>query len=89
MNKQELVEAIAIEAGLTKTEAKRAIEAFTSTVKKQLKKGNSVRLIGFGTYSVRKRAARKGVNPRTKEPIKIKARKVPHFTAGADLKNCL
>lgn len=89
MNKQELIEAIAKEASLSKADAKRAIEAFTGTVKKQLRKGEAVRLIGFGTFSVRKRAARKGVNPRTKEPIQIKARKVPHFAAGADLKKAL
>ena len=86
MNKQELIEAIANEAGLTKADAKRALEAFTGTVKSQLKKGNSVRLIGFGTFSVRKRKKRKGVNPRTGEQITIAARKVPHFTPGAELK---
>jgi len=89
MNKQEIIEAIATEASLTKADAKRALEAFTETVKRQLKKGETVRLIGFGTFSVRKRAARKGVNPRTGEAIKIKARKVPHFTPGAELKNAL
>ncbi len=89
MNKQELIEAISQEAGLTKADAKRAIEAFTGTVKKQLKKGESVRLIGFGTFSVRKRKRRKGVNPRTGEQIIIAARKVPHFTSGAELKNAL
>ena len=65
MNKAELIEAIATETGLSKADSKRAIEAFTGTVTAQLKKGNSVRLIGFGTYSVRKRKARKGINPQT------------------------
>jgi DNA-binding protein HU-beta len=86
MNKQELIEAIAEKTGLSKADSKRALEAFTDTVSTQLKKGNSVRLIGFGTFSVRKRKARQGVNPQTKEPIKIKARKVPHFACGAELR---
>jgi DNA-binding protein HU-beta len=89
MNKQELIDAIAKEADLSKVEAKRALEAFTETVKAQLKKGKAVRLIGFGTFSVRKRKARKGVNPQTKKPIEIKARKVPHFAPGAELKAAL
>jgi len=89
MNKQEIIEAIAQEAGLTKADAKRALEAFTGTVKRSLKKGKAVRLIGFGTFSVRKRKARKGINPRTQAPIKIPARKVPHFTPGAELKEAL
>jgi DNA-binding protein HU-beta len=86
MNKQELIDAIAEKTGLSKADAKRSIEAFTETVTSQLKKGNAVRLIGFGTFSVRKRKARQGVNPQTKEAIKIKARKVPHFAPGAELK---
>jgi len=89
MNKQELIEAIATETGLSKADSKRALEAFTGSVLKQLKKGNAVRLIGFGTFSVRKRKARKGINPQTGETIKIKARKVPHFAPGSELKNAL
>jgi len=89
MNKQELIEAIAKETGLTKADSKRALEAFTGIVTKQLKKGDQVRLIGFGTFSVRKRKARKGINPQTGEQIKIKARKVPHFAPGTELKNAL
>ncbi len=89
MNKQELIEAIAKETGLSKADSKRALEAFTGTVKKQLKKGNAVRLIGFGTFSVRKRKARKGINPQTGAKIMIKARKVPHFAPGSELKNAL
>lgn len=87
MNKQELIEAIAKETGLSKADSKRALEAFTGIVEKQLKRGNTVRLIGFGTFSVRKRKARKGINPQTGEEIRIKARKVPHFAPGAELKN--
>jgi len=89
MNKQELIEAIATETGLSKADSKRALEAFTNIVERQLKKGSTIRLIGFGTFSVRKRKARKGINPQTGEEIKIKARRVPHFAPGAELKNAL
>jgi len=89
MNKQELIDAIATETGLSKADSKRSLEAFTGIVEKQLKKGNTIRLIGFGTFSVRKRKARKGINPQTGEEIRIKARKVPHFAPGAELKNAL
>ena len=89
MNKQELIDAIAKEAGLSKADAKRALEAFTGTVTSHLKKGKTIRLIGFGTFSVRKRKARKGVNPQTKQTIQIKARKVPHFAPGAELKTAV
>ena len=89
MNKQQLIEAMAKEAKLSKADAKRALEAFTGTVHKCLKKGDPVRLIGFGTFLVKKRKARKGINPQTKEIIKIKARKVPAFVAGAELKRSI
>lgn len=89
MNKQELIEAISEQTELSKADSKRALEAFIDTVTTQLKKGNTVRLIGFGTFSVRKRKARQGVNPQTKETIKIKARKVPHFAPGAELKTTI
>ena len=86
MNKQQLIEAMAKDANLSKADAKRALEAFTGTVRNSLKKGDPVRLIGFGTFTVKKRKARKGINPQTKEIIRIKARKVPAFIAGAALK---
>ncbi|MCX6646174.1 MAG: HU family DNA-binding protein [bacterium] len=89
MNKQELIEALAKETGLSKADSKRSLEAFTDIVQKQLKKGGQVRLIGFGTFSVRKRKARKGINPQTGAQIQIKARKVPHFAPGSELKNAL
>jgi DNA-binding protein HU-beta len=89
MNKQELIDAIAEKSDLSKADAKRALEAFTECVTTQLKKGNTIRLIGFGTFSVKKRKARKGVNPQTKERINIKARKVPHFAPGAELKTAV
>ena len=86
MNKQQLIDAIARDAKLSKADAKRALESFTDTVRKTLRKGDSVRLIGFGTFTVKKRKARKGINPQTKEVIRIKARRVPAFIAGAELK---
>jgi DNA-binding protein HU-beta len=89
MNKQQLIEAIAKDAKLSKADAKRALEAFTNNVHRSLKKGDSVRLIGFGTFTVKKRKARKGINPQTKETIRIKARKVPAFIAGAELKKSI
>ena len=87
MNKGELVEAIAASTGLSKTQSDAALAATIATIKKELGKGGSVALIGFGTFSVSKRNARKGKNPRTGEAIKIAARKVAKFSAGADLKS--
>jgi DNA-binding protein HU-beta len=89
VNKQELIDAVASDTGLSKADCKRTLEALIGNVTSCLKKGDSVRLIGFGTFSVRKRKARKGINPQTGEEIKIKARKVPHFAPGAELKNSL
>jgi DNA-binding protein HU-beta len=87
MNKSELVEAIAAESQLTKADAGRALEAYVTVVNKTLKKGDEIAITGFGKFSVVKRAARVGVNPRTGEKVKIKASKAPKFTAGASLKN--
>ena len=80
---------IAEKAELTKADAGRALEAFFETVQKALKKGDDVSVVGFGTFTVRKRAARTGRNPRTNETIKIKASKVPAFKAGKTLKDAL
>jgi DNA-binding protein HU-beta len=85
MNKAELIDAIAGESGLTKADSKRALDAFLGNVGKALKKGDSVVLIGFGTFKVAQRAARNGRNPQTGKVIKIKAKKVVKFKAGADL----
>jgi DNA-binding protein HU-beta len=85
MNKGELIEAIASGAKLTKADAGRALDATIEAVEKALKKGDRVALVGFGSFSVAKRAARKGINPATKQPIKIAAKKVVKFKAGADL----
>ncbi|MBT8052551.1 MAG: HU family DNA-binding protein [Xanthomonadales bacterium] len=89
MNKSELVEAIADSAGLSKADAGRALDAVVKTVTKALKKGDTVSLVGFGTFSVRHRAARTGRNPRTGETIRIKAAKNPAFKAGKALKDAV
>lgn len=89
MNKSELIEAIAKQAGLTKTDAGKAVDAFTAVVKDALKSGDSIALVGFGTFKVAERAARQGLNPRTKEAIKIPAARVPKFTAGKTLKDAV
>jgi DNA-binding protein HU-beta len=85
MNKAELIATLAEEAGITKTQANTALDAFIGAVTKTLKKGDKVTLVGFGTFSVSKRAARNGRNPQTGEVIKIKARKVARFKAGKEL----
>ena len=87
MNKAELIEAIASDASLTKADAKRALDAFIGTTTKALKKGDRVALVGFGSFSVAKRASRKGRNPQTGKEIKIPAKKVVKFKAGNDLQD--
>jgi DNA-binding protein HU-beta len=89
MNKGELVSLVADNAGLTKVDAANAIEAVIKVVKKALKSGDSIAIVGFGTFTVRKRAARSGRNPRTGATIKIKASKVPAFKAGKALKDAV
>lgn len=89
MNKAEFVGAVADAAELTKVDAARAVEAVVEVIKKALKKGDTVSLVGFGTFAVRKRAARTGRNPRTGQTIKIKASKNPSFKAGKALKDAL
>lgn len=88
-NKLELVEHIATEAGLTKVSAGAALEAALDGIEKALKKGEEVRLVGFGTFSVRERAAGKGRNPATGKEIKIAASKTARFKPGAALKKTL
>jgi DNA-binding protein HU-beta len=85
MNKAELINKIADDAGVTKTQANAALDSFVEAVTKTLKGGGKVTLVGFGTFSVSKRAARNGRNPQTGEVIKIKARKVARFKAGKEL----
>ena len=89
MNKAELIDAVAESADLSKASAGRALDAAIEAITKALKKGDTVTLVGFGTFSVRKRAARTGRNPRTGEEIKIKASKVPGFKAGKALKDAI
>jgi len=85
MNKAELVEAIASEAKLSKVDAKKALEAFVTATGKALKKGDRIALVGFGSFSISQRAARKGRNPQNGKEIKIAAKKVVKFRAGAAL----
>lgn len=85
MNKAELIAKISEDAGITKTQANASIDAFVDAVTKTLKKGDKVTLVGFGTFSVSKRAARNGRNPQTGAVIKIKAKKVAKFKAGKEL----
>jgi len=89
MNKSELIDAVAADSGLTKADAGRAVESVIGAVTKTLKKGDEVSITGFGKFSVVKRAARLGVNPRTGERVKIKASKAPKFSAGATLKQAV
>lgn len=86
MNRKELAEALAKQTGKSNADADRTIAAFIDVVSGALKKGDSITLVGFGTFSVKKRAARTGRNPQTGAEIKIKASKVPSFKAGATLK---
>ena len=89
MNKVELVEAMAKKADISKKDAEAALKAFISSVEGELKKGGKVQLVGFGTFEVSKRAARKGRNPQTGAEMKIKASKTPKFKAGKAFKDAL
>lgn len=89
MKKTELVSAIAEHAEMTKTDAAKALEAFVAVITQALKEDDSVTIVGFGTYEVRKRKARTGRNPKTGEALKIKASKVPAFKAGKALKDAV
>ena len=89
MNKTELIDHIAAEADISKAAAGRSLDALFTAVKKTLKKGNTVTLVGFGTFAVTTRAARTGRNPRTGEAIKIKKAKVPKFRPGKALKDAV
>lgn len=89
MNKGELVDAIAKDAKITKTQAQDAVDAFVKNVQKALKKGDTVAVVGFGTFKSAKRAARIGRNPQTGKPIKIPAKKVARFSPGKQLKDAI
>ena len=87
MNKAELIAAVAAKTGATKKSAEESVNAFTDVITEALKKGDKVQLVGFGSFEVIKREARKGRNPQTKEEIKIPASKAPKFKAGKALKD--
>lgn len=89
MTKQELVDKMAKDADISKAAADKALNSFVDGIKKTLKKGNKVTLVGFGTFSVGKRAARTGRNPQTGATIKIKASKAPKFKAGKGFKDAI
>ena len=89
MNKTELVAAMAEKAGLSKKDAEAALKAFTDTVAEELKKGDKIALVGFGTFEVSERAAREGRNPQTGAPMTIAASKAPKFKAGKALKDAI
>lgn len=89
MNKDELASAVAEKAGISKADSKKAIDAFTDTVKEALKAGDKVQLIGFGTFEVAERGERTGHNPRTGKTLTIKASKSPKFKAGKGFKDAL
>ncbi len=89
MNKGQLVEAISRDAGITKTQAQNALDAFVKNVQSSLKGGDKVTIVGFGTFSASTRAARMGRNPQTGQPIHIPARRVAKFSAGKALKEAI
>ncbi|MEN3044110.1 MAG: HU family DNA-binding protein [Candidatus Hydrothermales bacterium] len=89
MNKAELIDYVANNAKISKKAAAAAVDAFVDAVKQTLKKGSELRLVGFGTFGVKKRKARKGRNPKTGAEINIPAQKVPFFRPSSDLKNIL
>lgn len=89
MNKTELIDAIAQDAGITKVDAKKALESFLSNIEATLKKGDKVSLVGFGSWSVSERAARDGRNPQTGKTIKIAAKNVVKFKAGSELETAV
>ena len=89
MNKSDLIDAMAEDAGITKAAAKKALESFLENVEGALKKGNRVSLVGFGSWSVSRRAAREGRNPQTGKTIKIAAKNVVKFKAGSDLQKAV
>ena len=89
MNKTELIEKIAVGAGLTKVDAKKALEASVEAIKAALVAGDKVQLVGFGTFAVNKKPAREGINPATKQKIKIAAKKVAKFKAGQEFADAI
>ena len=89
MDKTELIDKIAAGAGISKADAKKALDATTNALKEALVAGDKIQLVGFGTFSVSERPAREGINPATKEKIQIAAKKVAKFKAGAELADAI
>lgn len=89
MNRAELVAAMAEKAGLSKKDSEAALKAFADVVIDELKKGEKVQLVGFGTFEVKERGERKGINPQTQKPVKIEACKAPKFKAGKAFKDAV
>lgn len=89
MNKAELVSSIAEKAGLSKADSKKALDACVEAIVEALKAGDKISLVGFGTFSVAERPERQGINPATKAPITIAAKKIAKFKAGSDLDNAI
>ena len=89
MNKTELAASVAEKTGLAKKDAAAAVQAFTDVISEELKKGEKVQIVGFGTFEVSERAAREGRNPQTGETMKIEASKAPKFKAGKALKDAV
>lgn len=89
MNKSDLIDSIATESGLTKADATKALDGTMEAIRKALKSGETVSLVGFGTFAVKDRAARTGRNPKTGEPLQIKASRIPSFKAGKGLKDAV
>ena len=89
MNKTEFIDKIAAGAGISKADAKKALDATTNALKEALVAGDKIQLVGFGTFSVSERPAREGINPATKEKIQIAAKKVAKFKAGAELADAI
>lgn len=89
MNKSELIDAVASKSDFSKKDSEKAINAVVESIKEALEKGDKVQLVGFGTFEVRNRSARTGLNPQTKKAIKIPATKVPAFKAGKALKDAV
>ncbi len=89
MNKAELIAIVSEKAGIAKKDADKAVAAFIEAVQDEMKKGGKVQLVGFGTFEVRERAARNGINPLTKQPITIAASKTPVFKAGKAFKDAI
>ena len=87
MNKSELIDAVAQKSGLTKVDSRKALDAVLDSIDEELKNDGKVVLVGFGTFSVTERSARKGINPRTRETIDIPAKKVVRFRPGSRLKD--